>query len=250
MQTQIPKKVHYIWFGKGEKSELIQHCIDKNKKVLPEWEFKEWNEDNYDIDSCPYMREAYDAKKYAFASDYARFDLLYRYGGVYLDTDVELMKPIPDEYMDSVGFCGVESNNRINGGLIFACTAGNPIVKEILEQYKRDKFRLEDGTYNLRTVVDRVTDIFEKYGFKTNGEQQTVQGFTIYPCEVFCAYDFVLDEFNITENTVSIHHYAATWVSWKSKLKKKIQKLIRTVFGKKFYLKLIRVKRKLFGESK
>lgn len=249
-KIHIPKTIHYIWFGRGKKSELINKCISNNRQVLSDWNFIEWNEDNYDVNSCTYMQEAYDAQKYAFASDYARLDILYRYGGVYLDTDVELLKSFPDEFFKNTGFTGVESNNKINPGLVFACMPGNEIVKEILDEYKKDKFILNNGKYNLKTVVDRVTEVFEKRGFKLTGEKQIFDDFVIYPCEVFCAYDFVTNEFEITDKTVSIHHYTATWTSKRSKLKKKVQHVIRKLFGKKVYLKLIKFKRVIFEESK
>ena len=248
--NNIPKIIHYIWFGRGEKTDLIKSCINKNKEILDDWKFIEWNEDNYDINSCQYIQEAYEAKKYAFASDYARFDILYKEGGVYLDTDVEMLKPFADEYLLAEGFSGVESNNKIAPGLVFASKAKNPIVKEILEDYQKDSFLMENVSYNLETVVDRVTRIFKQHGFLITGDKQELDGFIIYPCEYFCAYDFVLDEFNITSKTVSIHHYTATWVSLKSKIKKKLQKYIRVIFGKNIYLKLISIKRTIWGESK
>ena len=248
--NSIPKTIHYIWFGRGEKSDLINSCVAQNKNILANWKFIEWNEDNYNINACRYIKEAYEAKKYAFASDYARFDILYKNGGVYLDTDVELLKAFPNEYLLDEGFSGVESNNKIAPGLVFACKAKNPLVREILEDYQKDNFLMENGSYNLETVVDRVTRIFKRHGFQITGEKQELDGFLIYPCEYFCAYDFVTDEFDITSKTVSIHHYTATWVPLKSKIKKKIQKYIRIIFGKKIYLKLISIKRKIWGESK
>ncbi len=249
-QISIPRMVHYIWFGRGEKTDLISTCIENNKKILNDWQFIEWNEDTYDINCCDYVKEAYEAKKYAFASDYARFDILYKNGGVYLDTDVEMIKKFPNKFLEKEGFTGVESNCKIAPGLVFACKAGNPIVLEILEDYRKDKFLLNDGSFNTETVVDRVTRVFQKYGFTLSGEKQEIEGFVVYPCEYFCAYDFVMSEFNITENTISIHHYTATWVSLQSKLKKKVQKFIRLVFGRKIYLKLIQFKRKIWGECK
>ena len=245
--SRIPKRILYIWFGYGEKSDIIKKCSMTNKSILSDWEFCEWTEDNYDVRSCSYMWEAYERKKYAFASDYARFDLLYQYGGVYLDTDVELLKVIPDELLAQMGFTGVESNMKIAPGLIFACEPGNPIVKEIIEEYRKDHFVNSDGSINEKTVVDRVTEVFRRHGFQRNGEEQILDGFHIYPSEYFCAYDFVMNEFTITDKTISIHHYTATWVGTKSKIKREIQRLCRLVLGVKGYKALIFVKRKLFG---
>lgn len=243
----IPKKIQYIWFGKGKKSELITQCMRKTKEMLPDWDINEWTEDNYDIEQCEYMKEAYEKKQYAFASDYARFDILYKYGGVYLDTDVELLKRIPDTLLMDWGFTGIEGNQKVAPGLIFACEAGNEMVKEILDNYRRDHFIDEHGKMNTKTVVDRVTEVFSKYGFQRNGKEQIINGFHIYPCKYFCAYDFVTKEFEITENTISIHHYTATWLSTRKRIRAKIQNGIRKVVGKENYKKLITIKRKFFG---
>lgn len=246
-ELPIPKTIHYIWFGHGEKSELINKCMHSAYEILSDWEIVEWTEDNYNISSCNYCAEAYQKKKYAFASDYARFDILYRFGGVYLDTDVELIRRIPDSFLEDEGFAGIESNNKIAPGLVFACRPGNPIVKEILEMYQSDHFILSDGTINSKTVVARVTEIFLKHGFQLNGKEQIIDGFHIYPVERFCAYDFVTRQFTITDTTISIHHYTATWTDDKSKAKRRFQDMLRKQLGIENYKKLIGIKRKLFG---
>lgn len=245
----IPKKVVYIWFGKGKKSDLIERCLASNKEILKDWTFEEFNEDNYDISSYKYMKEAYDAKMYAFASDCARFDILYKYGGVYVDTDVEFIKKIPDSFLNEFGFTGVEDNNKIAPGLVFACEARNIIVKEIIDSYKKDSFILKDGKYNLKTVVDRVTEIFLRHGFKIDGTEQTISGFHIYPCEYFCAFDFITREFKITDNTISIHHYTATWVSFQRKIIIKVKKDICKLIGKENFKKLAKIKKGIFRKN-
>lgn len=239
----IPKMIHYIWFGHGEKSELIQKCINNTAEMMTEWTIKDWTEDNYNVAQCDYCREAYEKKKYAFASDYARFDLLYRYGGVYLDTDVELLKKIPERMLAHKGFTGVESNNKIAPGLIFASEAGNPIVREILDEYEKDHFVRPDGTLNMRTVVSRVTEVFERHGFHADGAEQDIEGFHVYPVEYFCAFDFVENQFHITDKTVSIHHYTATWLTPKGKIKRALQFFSRKALGIEGYRKLIGLKR-------
>lgn len=248
-EERIPHIIHYIWFGGGQKTELIERCIQSWREKLPGWEIKEWNENNFDIESCTYMKQAYEKKKYAFASDYARFAILYEYGGVYLDTDVELLKSFPEEMLEDSGFAGVESNLKINSGLVFACEPRNELVKKILEFYQGEQFVLEDGTQNTVTVVDHVTKIFEENGFVIDGKEQLIKGVRIYPCEYFCAYDFVTREFSITDNTICIHHYAATWASPKDKIMRKIKDRIKKVVGTKRYKRLIYIKRKLFGVS-
>ena len=248
-KNQISKVVHYIWFGHGEKSELIKKCMQSTFEKLTDWKIKEWTEEDYDISSCNYCKEAYQMKKYAFASDYARFDILYRYGGVYVDTDVELLNNIPESFLIDEGFAGVEGNNKIAPGLIFACKPGNPIVKEILETYQQDCFILSDGKLNTKTVVDRVTNIFIKHGFQLNGKEQFIEGFHIYPVEYFCGYDFVTEQFTITDKTISIHHYTATWTDKKSKFKRKFKTSLRNLMGVENYKKMIKIKRMLFGVS-
>jgi len=247
MNNKIPKIIHYIWFGNKPKSDLILKCISSWKEKLPDWEFIEWNENNYNVNKAQYIKEAYDCGKYAFASDYARFDILYQYGGVYLDTDVELLKAIPDDFLEYDGFCGVEGNNKIAPGLVFATKPKNSLVKEIVDMYDYTSFFI-NGNQNLKTVVDYVTDIFRKYGFIENGKNQFVSNFKIFSVEYFCAFDFDIREFNITKNTISIHHYACSWGSKKKKIINKIKMLIKKIIGKNNYKKIVLKKRRAFNE--
>ncbi|MDU4761623.1 MAG: glycosyltransferase [Clostridium perfringens] len=246
--NEIPNIVHYIWFGNNEKSELIKTCIESWKKYLPDWEFMEWNERNYDVNKSLYIKEAYESKKYAFAADYARFDILYKYGGVYFDTDVELLKKIPEHFMKYDGFTAVEGNNKIAPGLVFAVKPKNKIVKEIKDLYDKEKFII-NGEMNTNTVVEYTTSVFKKYGFKENGQFQNIENIHVFPVEYFCAFDFDIREFNITKNTISIHHYTATWVSSNLKLKRKVQNCLKKFLGVKVYKKLLNLKRKFFGVS-
>ena len=243
----IPKTIHYIWFGHEEKSDLIKRCIHSSAKKMDGWEIKEWTEDNYNIGACDYCEEAYQKRKYAFASDYARFDILYRYGGVYLDTDVELIKRIPESFLKDEGFTGIEGNYKIAPGLVFACKPGNSIVREIMDMYENDHFILSDGSMNTKTVVNRVTEIFSRHGFQMNGKKQIVEGFHIYPVEYFCAYDFITRQFTITDKTISVHHYAASWTDGKSKLKRRFKNVVRERLGINNYKRLLHLKRKFFG---
>lgn len=243
----IPKEIHYIWFGRGEKSDLIKKCIETTKEILGDWEIKEWNEDNYDIERSKYMKEAYDCKKYAFAADFARYDILYNHGGVYLDTDVELIKRIPDSFLEDEGFAGMEGNNKVAPGLVFAVKPNNPIVKEIIDDYNKDRFLENDGNYNYKTVVDRTTEVLQRHGFELSGKEQIIEGIHIYPCDYFCAYDFIAEDFDITDNTISIHHYEATWLKGKTKIKRKIRNILRKTLGINNYKKILMIKRKLFG---
>lgn len=242
----IPKKIHYIWFGKNQKSELILNCIESWKKYLPDWEFIEWNEDNYNVNKGAYISEAYQNKKYAFAADYARFDILYEYGGIYLDTDVELLKPIPEDFLELNGFVGVEGNNKIAPGLIIAVAPKNKMIKRVKEHYESIHF-IENEKMNTETVVNYTTDIFKTHGFIRNGKMQDIEGIRVFPAEYFCAYDFDIREFHITDKTISIHHYTNTWSSKRSKKIISIKMFIKKTIGVKNYKILLNIKRKLFG---
>lgn len=248
MARNIPKVIHYFWFGGNEKPEIVKKCIDSWKRFFPDYEIKEWNEDNYDIYKAQYMQEAYQCKKWAFVSDYARFDVLYNYGGIYFDTDVEVLKKFPNDFFDANGFTGVESNNYISPGLVFACEPNNKIIKEILIEYNSIAF-IRNGVQDITTVNHRVTNIFLRKGFLTNGEKQLVEGFNIYPSDYFCGFDLDLFEPKITENTYTMHHYAATWVSKSSQLKRKIKIILKFIVGRTNYHKLLRLKRKIFKKG-
>lgn len=238
----IPKKIHYFWFGKNPKSELILKCIASWEKYFPNYEIIEWNETNYDVTKNQYLKEAYEHKKWAFVSDYARLDVLYHEGGLYFDTDVEVVKKFPEELFLLDGFTGVESTNLINPGLVFACIPGVEIMSDILHEYDNASF-VGDGVEGVVTINMRVTKWFEKNGFKKNGQLQQIAGFSIYPAEYFCGYDQEVDEWYRTENTLSIHYYAGSWgnknIFWYIKYKV-IRKLLKTILGVEGYRKLLK----------
>lgn len=219
----IEKVIHYCWFGGNPKSKLIQDCIKSWKKYLPDYKIIEWNERNFDINCCQYIREAYKAKKWAFVSDYARCYILYHHGGLYFDTDVEILRPM-DDCLNSP-LVAMEDDHTINTGLIMYCEAGNDFCKWMLESYEKDKFIKEDGTYNLYTVCERGTEYFTTRGFVCENKLQNVAGFTVYPTEYFCPYRHG-EERIVTENTYTFHHYAASWFPKKEKFKRKIQRII------------------------
>lgn len=207
----IPKIIHYCWFGGNPLPELAQKCIKSWKKYCPDYEIKRWDETNFDITSCNYIREAYKEKMWAFVSDYARFKILYENGGMYLDTDVELIAPM-DDIIERGPFMGLEVADRINvaTGLGFAVYAGHNLIKEILESYHNTHFtKNEDGFYE--TVVERVTHIILKYDNIYPDKISEVAGIVIYPPEYFCPINFKTGKMTITENTHSIHHYTASW---------------------------------------
>jgi hypothetical protein len=208
----IPKTIHYCWFGGKPLPELAQKCIASWKKYFPGYEIKEWNESNYDVHKIPYIDEAYNAKKYAFMSDYARFDILYQYGGIYFDTDVEVINPF-DDILKNGGFMGFESAGTVAAGLDTGVNAGLGIVYQIVEFYGGIHFLNKNGSYNLRTVVEYVTDILKQHGLGHENIIQKLDGITVYPIDYFNPMSFKTGKINITKNTYSIHHFSMSWMS-------------------------------------
>lgn len=229
----IPKIIHYCWFGRNPLPPLAVKCIESWKKYLPGYEIKEWNEDNFDVNMISYTREAYEAKKYAFVSDYARFYILYHQGGLYFDTDVEVIRPMED-IVGRGAFMGCENEVEKNGatalavapGLGLGCAPGLGLYAEILEMYAGLRFFTSNGSYNMTTVVDYTTNLLYEHGLKMINDIQQVGGIFIYPKEYFCPMDYQTNVVNITGNTRSIHHYAASWHSEKHELFKRVASII------------------------
>jgi mannosyltransferase OCH1-like enzyme len=231
----IPKVIHYCWFGRGKMPELGKKCIKSWKEYLPDYEIKLWNEDNFDVNSIPYTRQAYEAKKYAFVSDYARFWILYHYGGIYFDTDVEIIKPL-EAILEKGSFfaCEKDGGNLTDNqwsiacapGLGIAASANMDIYKSLLDYYQNLRFVNHDNSFNFTTVVHYTTQILKEYGLQNIAGIQKLHDVWIYPKEYFCPIDFETKEINITENTVCIHYFAGTWITKRRKLKNKIIDLL------------------------
>ena len=230
------RTIHYCWFGKTEKSDVIKKCIDSWREFLPNYEIKEWNEDNFDVHCCKYVEEAYEAKKWAFVSDYCRMWVLYMYGGVYFDTDVEVIKATDVFESNCIGF---EKKKLLNPGLVLSAEKGNWFCHEMLSEYDRDSFFLEGGQ-NFRTVCDRATSIFLKHGLKLNNKMQKIDGFTVYPSDFFNPLGVANGTLKITDNTLTVHLFAGSWVdgkylaSTKKSFKNRIYKLLTRFFGRNF----------------
>lgn len=221
----IPKIIHYCWFGDNPLSETAIKCIESWRKYCSEYEIKEWNENNYNVNTILYTSQAYKAKKYAFVSDYARFDILYRYGGVYFDTDVEVLKPI-DEIIEKGAFFGTERRGSVNAGLGMAAPAHNTLYAEILDSYKKSNFIKSNGNMDLTTIVERVSAILEKYGLTKDDTIQTVKDITVYPIDYFNPKDIMTGVITVTSHTYTIHHFDA---SWTIPLRKKYIKYCKTL---------------------
>ena len=211
----IPKIIHYCWFGGNPLPKSVLKCIESWKRCCPDYEIKQWNEKNYEIDKCEYTKEAYEAKKWAFVSDYARLDIIYNEGGIYLDTDVELLRSL-DTLLDKKCFLGIEQpSHLINTGIGFGAEKGNELVKEMLDEYKNFRFKLAEGIYNTTIPCPaRNTAPFYKYGFNLEiSEPVNLGGATVYPPEYFCPFERKINVLTVTENTYSIHHYDSSWIS-------------------------------------
>lgn len=225
----IPKVIHYCWFGRKPLPPLAVKCIKSWKKYLPDYEIKEWNEDNFDVNSIAYTKEAYEAKRYAFVSDYARFWVLYNYGGLYFDTDVEIIKHI-DDIISKGGFMGCETFAQKNvplyvaPGLGLGCEKGHPIYHSLLQLYSGLHFIGIDGKPYLKTIVQYTTEYLVQLGLNEINEIQYINGIYIYPKEYFNPYDVEQDKIFITSQTRTIHHFAASWKTPKERFIEFIEK--------------------------
>lgn len=238
----IPKIIHYCWFGCGEMPQMALDCIASWRKYMPGWEYRLWSEDNFDVNGCDYTREAYDAGKYAFVSDYVRLVALRDFGGLYLDTDVKVLRSFED-LMDQTAFCGFEgSKHKPAGTCVMASVAEGDWINEMLKSYEGRHFVKSDGTYDLTTNTTFLSLLMGKNGFVRDGNRQTYKDCTIFPTDYFCPRQ-TTGEYFLTENTYCDHLGASSWApagkSWKS--------LIRRLVGQKNMTRLIKFKRRLLG---
>lgn len=209
----IPKIIHYCWFGRKPKPKEVHDCIETWKKHNPEYEIKEWNEENFDIHCCKYVWEAYNVKKFAFVSDYARLYALYEEGGIYLDTDVEVKKSFND-YLSHKTVLGWEAD-YIGTGMI-ACEKKQKWTKEMMDTYLKEPFIKWSGKLNSVPNPYRLCNVLMGYGLIMNGNKQILRDdIAIYTLEYFCAHLADHSQFLITDNTVCIHYYSETWTNKK-----------------------------------
>lgn len=229
----IPKVIHYCWFGRGDMPKLAEKCIKSWKKFCPDYEIVCWTEDNFDINENRYAREAYDAKKWAFVSDYVRLKVLYENGGIYLDTDVELIKPL-DKLIEDGGFMGFDDNGIVSTGLGFACEKGNELVGRLLKDYEDISFILPDGSYDLTPCPDRNTKTLAELGMDLENKDQIFMGIKMLPEDYLCPVKYYTGKKVITKNTYSIHHFCASWTSATAKR----TTIAKRILGVKLYNKL------------
>jgi mannosyltransferase OCH1-like enzyme len=227
----IPKIIHYCWFGGKPLPKSAIKCINSWKKFFPDYEIKEWNESNFDINMIPYTKEAYAAKKFAFVSDFARFWILHEHGGIYFDTDVEVIRSM-DDIVAKGAFMGFEKqtskkqlNHYIAPGLGIACSAKHPLWHQIIDCYSAyTSFDMNTGT-----VCNIVSRILLSEGASLSGNKETVHNVHLYPADYFCPQAMMGAPIEITENTRSIHHFDGTWLPWWKKglvqMKQKIKQI-------------------------
>ncbi len=229
----IPKRIHYCWFGRNPKSGLILDCIASWEKYLPDYEVVEWNEDNFDVNVIKYTQQAYEAKKWAFVSDYVRLYALYTHGGVYFDTDVEVLKPL-DAFLDNEAFTGFESNDSPITAVIGAAP-GNALIAQFLKYYEGRDFVKNDGSYDLTTNTSIITDILRNKGIQLNGKTQRIDSLTIYPQIYFCPNNLSRIWNRPSKNSYAIHHFDQSWRSNRVEvncLKKRVRRYLVGVLRK------------------
>ncbi len=242
----IPKKIHYCWFGGNPLPKLAKKCIKSWKKYCPDYEIIRWDESNFDISNAPlYVQQAYNAKKWAFVTDYVRLCAMVTYGGIYMDTDVEVIRSL-DCFLEHKAFSGFEDEVHIQTG-IMACEKDFSLFKEFLDYYKDAVFINQDGTYNLTTNVIVMTDIVGKYGLRRDGTYQIVGDMALYPKEYFCPLYF-----NSTENTYTIHWFAGSWLPKESTEWGEQTRSLREKAERRDKIRYFpnRVLRKLIGDEK
>lgn len=222
----IPKKIHYCWFGEKEKPEKAKRCIESWKKYCPDYEITEWNENNFDTNQNGYTRMCIKEKKYAFLSDYARLVIVEEHGGIYFDTDVEVIRNI-DELLENEAFFGFENDEYISTGLGFGAVAHHEAIRLMIQEYDN----LLDGTKGTITCPALNTKALSTVGLVKNGQKQNVMGAEIYPVEYLNPYDDTIGKLTKTKNTYSIHWYSKSWLDKKTILRSKITQPFHRIFG-------------------
>lgn len=235
----IPKTIHYCWFGRNPLPASAIKCINSWRKFFPDYEIKEWNEDNFDVNMIPYTAEAYQAKKYAFVSDFARFWILYHYGGVYFDTDVEVIRPMED-ILERGPFMGIEvegtpsSHPLVNPGLGIATEARCELSKNMIDYYSSTHFMLNGEIVKHDTVVMATSRLLMKEGEISSNEFNKVGNIWIYPKDFFNPYDDITGRLEMTANTRSIHWYSRSWQN-RSSFIQWMSRMSHRIFGLKLY---------------
>lgn len=227
---KIPKIIHYCWFGGKEKPDIVKRCMASWHEHLTDYQLIEWNEHNFDISHNAYVNEAYKAGKFAFVSDYVRVYALYHYGGIYLDTDVEVFKPF-DDLLHHESFWGFEQENFIATSTIGAAK-GNKLIQTFMDSYSQKNFILADGSFDSLTNVAMITKLLGDWGVKPDGSYQEIEGIgAFYPQTYFSPYDYINCRHFNTSNTYAMHHFYKSWLPPKARLKGQMKLLASKVIG-------------------
>ncbi len=245
----IPKVIHYCWFGRGEMPQLALKCISSWKKYLPDYKLKLWNEDNFDINSIPYVKEAYEARKFAFVTDYVRLYALYHEGGIYMDTDVEVLKSLND-LLSLPAFSGYESNKFSNFPTGLMASEANGIwVKEQLDYYTDRHFLQQDGSLDLTTNTQIITRIMQENGFELTGKYQVYKdNMHCFEKDYFCPKTST-GIIKLTKNTYCIHHFAGSWKTLTFSQKVKLF-IFKKILSPKLTNKLVQIKNNFIKRNK
>ncbi len=264
----IPKIIHYCWFGEKPLTPLAQKCVDSWQRVMPDYEIKRWDESNYDFKKNEFMANAYKQKMWGFVPDYARLDIIYNYGGIYFDTDVETLKPF-DEFLKYPAFCGCASEHFVALGLGFGAEKGNKVIKDLMLPYENMNFKTSDKIIKQASLCINVSVkefeekglpispflqtecLINKYGFKQKNIRQSLISMEIFPSSYFDPKN----AFNLPDRTkeaYSVHWNAASWFPKWPKIKWEIVKRLRVLLGVKnvdFLLSINRKFRKILNKK-
>ena len=230
----IPKVIHYCWFGRNPLDEKAQKCIQSWRKYFPDYEIKQWDESNFDVSEIPFMMHAYQDKKWAFVSDVARLMIVYKYGGIYFDTDVEVVSSYDDVLQEAPqGFIGFETTGQVASGLGFGAEKGHPFLKKLIDLYREtDYCAYKDRLSDIACTVI-TTDIMRKNGLVQNNQRQYVCDFEVYPSEYFSPIDYHTGKLKRHVKTHSIHWYSATWKNEEEQKQFQKYQLMNRIFGRK-----------------
>lgn len=241
----IPKVIHYCWFGRGKMPKLAEICIASWKKYLPDYELRLWNEDTFDVNSNLFTKQAYESRKFAFVTDYVRLYALYHHGGVYMDTDVEVIKNI-DYFLQFPAFSGFETDIHIPTGLMASAKGGN-WVKYLLTYYDDLAFIKEDGSFHATSNTYTIGEMTKKLGFLPNNTYQIIDNEVhIFPKDYFCPKSQISGKIELTKNTYCIHHFSGSWIPAKAKRLTTIKRLLMQIFGVRnieYFIKIFRLEK-------
>lgn len=232
----IPKLIHYIWIGGNPLPKLALDCIESWNEKCPDYKIKLWNEENLNIEECLFTKQAYENKKYGFVTDYLRLKIIFENGGIYLDTDVEVLKSL-DELLSLNAFFGFENDEHINTGAGFGAVKGCNILKDMMEQYEKTPFIKADGSFDMTACPQRDTVVLRKIGLKLGTTIQEIDSIQFFPSEYFSPINYTTGIRKVTDKTFSIHHFMASWKDEKEVKQNKTRHILVKVFGEKVGLK-------------